>query len=238
MSKENTNSNVLRHQVIKDFKNECLSNEVVGSVAIVGGSLLDHEVFEIKRSFPEATLTVYGIEPGQNFMDLNLSAIEREKYDLVLCANVLEHVWHHENFARNLISLLADRGVLWCSFPFSDMYHGSPYFYSAGFDPIYVKQLFDRNSGATEKSRVISSRRLYLFTHLLQDWPSLHRYKHPLIGQIMWGLGLRKNPRPPIKNLSPIRLLTCIYLSFIPKKFDSNPMNGCGAWVKVARVTV
>ena len=236
MLKEIKDSNVLRQQVVKDFKIECLDKEVIGSVAIVGGSLLDHEVFEIRNSFPNATLTVYGIDSGQNLMDLNLPAKEREKYDLVLCTNVLEHVWHHENFARNLISLLTDHGILWCAFPFSDMYHGSPYFYSAGFNTTYAKELFARNSAVTEKSKVISSRRLYLFTHLLQDWPGLYRYKHPLIGQLLWGLGLRNNPRPPIRNLSPSRLLICIYLSFTPKKFDSNPMYGCGAWVKVARV--
>jgi len=237
MPKKNTDSNALRYQTLEDFKVECLRNKTVESVAIVGGSLLDHEIFEIEKSFPDATFTVYGIEHGQEFMDLNLKAADRAKYDLVLCTNVLEHVWNHENFAKNLISLLADRGILWCAFPFSDMYHGSPYFYSAGFDPTYVKQLFERNSAVTEKYRVISSRRLYLFTHLLQDWPGSYRYRHPFIGQIMWGLGLRKNPRPPIRNLSPSRLLICIYLSFIPKKFDSNPMNGCGAWAKVVRVT-
>jgi hypothetical protein len=101
MPREINDSNVLRQQVIIDFKLECLKNEVVGSVAIVGGSLLDHEVFEIKRCFPDAVLTVYGIESGQHFMDLNLPAVEREKYDLVLCTNVLEHVWHHEHFAKN-----------------------------------------------------------------------------------------------------------------------------------------
>ncbi len=237
MPKENNDSNVLRYQVLEDFKTECLKNKFVESVAIVGGSLLDHEIVEIKRSFPEATFSVYGIEPGQIFMDLNLAATEREHHDLVLCTNVLEHVWNHENFARNLISLLTDRGTLWCSFPFSDMYHGSPNYYSAGFDPAYAENLFARNYGTTEKSRIVSSRRLYLFTHLLQDWPSLFRYEHPFVGQILWGLGLRQNPRPPIRNLSLGHLLVCLYLSFIPKKFDSNPMDGCGAWIKVVKAT-
>ena len=49
-------SNVLRQQVVKDFKAECLDNEIIGCVAIVGGSLLDHEVSEIRNSFPNATL--------------------------------------------------------------------------------------------------------------------------------------------------------------------------------------
>jgi SAM-dependent methyltransferase len=236
MRKVKTENNALRHQTIKDFRNQFLNIGDVRRVAIVGGSLSDHEVFDIKESFPDAIFEVYGIESNQNFMDLNLPTSIREKYDLVLCTNVLEHVWNHENFAQNLVSLLDVRGILWCAFPFNDMYHNSPHYYSAGFDPEYVERLFARNLLTVEESRVISSRRLYLFTHLLRDWPSHFRYKHPFVGQILWGLGLRNNPRPPIWHLSPHRLLICLYLSITPKKFHSNPTDGCGAWVKARRV--
>jgi hypothetical protein len=166
-------------------------------------------------------------------MDLNMSPKSRENYDLVLCTNVLEHVWNHENFAKNLMSLVGKGGTIWCCFPFSDMYHGSPHFYSAGFDPSYVKFLFERNGGLVTASRTVSSKRLYLFTHLLQDWPSDFRYRRPLTGQIFWALGLRNNPRPPARNLSPRRLLICLYLCFVPKPFDSNPIFGCAGWVRV-----
>ena len=231
----NSNVNVLRNHVIRDFSGEFYEGRQILNVAIVGGSISDYEVALIIEKFPKVVVKVYGIEQGQIFMDLNEPPSAQEKFDLVLCTNVLEHVFHHENFAKNLLSLLNKNSLLWLSFPFSDMYHGSPYYYSAGFDPDYVEKLFQIHGGLTMKKKILASRRLYLFTHLLKDWPSEFRYKHPLVGQIIWGLGLRKNPRPPIRTLSPARLIICGYLSFTKSKFDSNPNNGCGVWMKIRK---
>jgi SAM-dependent methyltransferase len=233
--KFNSNVNVLRNHATRDFSGEFYEGRQILNVAIVGGSVSDYEVAIIIEKFPTVVIKVYGIEQGQIFMDLNEPPNLQEKFDLVLCTNVLEHVFHHENFAKNLLSLLNQNSLLWLSFPFSDMYHGSPYYYSAGFDPDYVEKLFHIHGGVTMKKKIIASRRLYLFTHLLKDWPSEFRYKHPLAGQIIWGLGLRKNPRPPIKTLSPARLFICGYLSFTQSKFDSNPNNGCGVWMKIRK---
>ena len=233
--KADPNSNVLRNQVMQDFFEELAEVRQISKVAIVGGSISDHEVAIIVQKFPYAIFQVFGIEPGQVFMDLNSPQRLQEKFDLVLCTNVLEHVFHHENFAKNLLSLLNENSLLWLAFPFNDMYHTSPFYYSAGFHPDYVEKLFEINGGVTLSKRVLASRRLYLFTHLLKDWPSEFRYKHPLVGQIIWGLGLRKNPRPPISNLSPARLFICFYLSFIQSKFDSNPNYGCGVWMKIKK---
>lgn len=233
--KNNPNDNVLRNHVVRDFVSELAEVRDIHNIAIVGGSISDHEVAIILEKFPSGLFQIFGIVPGQVFMDLNEPPGLQEKFDLVLCTNVLEHVFHHENFAKNLLSLLNENSLLWLSFPFSDMYHGSPYYYSAGFASDYVEKLFEIHGGVTMKKKILASRRLYLFTHLLKDWPSEFRYKHPLAGQIIWGLGLRKNPRPPIRTLSPARLLICGYLSFTQSKFDANPNNGCGVWMKIRK---
>ena len=212
------NLNVLRNRVLDDFAKECFGETDLAKVAIVGGSIDDHEVSLIRDSYPEVRFEFYGIEDGQILMDLNSLQSVNGDFDLVLCTNVIEHVFHHENFAKNLVSLLSQKGILWCCFPFSDMYHGSPLYYSAGFDPDYVSKLFERNCGTKVKSRILSSKRSYLFTHLLKDWPGEFRYNHPLVGQIIWSLGLLGNPRPPINNLSPHRLLICLYL-YLPECF-------------------
>jgi len=231
------NSNVLRNRIVIDFRAECLSVGEVRKVAIVGGSLDDHEVFEVKKLFPNSIIDVYGIEPEQIFMDLNLPPIKRSEYDLVLCTNVIEHIWNHENFAKNLIGLVGLEGALWCSFPFNDIYHGAPFYFSAGFHPSYAELLFSRNGGGAIKSKILASRRLYEFIHLLHDWPSEFRYQNPFLGQFMWALGLRSNPRPPVRHLSFRRLIVCAYLNFVPKKFDSDPNYGCAVWVRVLRET-
>jgi len=235
MTTHNSDLNFLRNKVLDDFEKECLTEKKLMKVAIVGGSLDDHEIPLIRDQYPNAHFEIYGIEKSQTFMDLNIITTTTGEFDLVLCTNVIEHIFHHENFAKNLISLLNYDGILWCCFPYSDMYHGSPSYYSAGFDPDYAVRLFERNGGVAEKSKVISSKRGYLFTHLLKDWPSEFRFNHPLVGQIIWSLGLRGSARPPIKNISPHRLLVCLYLSLIPKAFTSNPNYGCASWVKIRK---
>jgi hypothetical protein len=235
VASRNADTNFLRKKVLLDFRAECLTGKEYFNVAIVGGSLNDNEVALVRERHPEALFETYGIEECQIFMDLNMNSLSLKEFDLVLCTNVIEHIFHHENFAKNLISLLNHDGILWCCFPYNDMYHGAPDYYSAGFDPEYVVRLFERNGGVAEKSKVISSRRGYLFTHLLKDWPSEFRYNHPLVGQILWSLGLRGNSRPPIKNISLHRLLVCLYLSLIPKSFTSDQNYGCSGWVKIRK---
>jgi SAM-dependent methyltransferase len=235
MTRSNSDSNVIRNRVIELFRNECLQVNELSRVAIVGGSLGDHEVAVIKEKFPLASFEIYGIEEGQIFLDLNSPPDLEGDFDLVLCTNVIEHVYNHENFAKNLLSLLNPKGTLWCCFPYSDMYHGSPDYYSAGFDPDYVVKLFARNGAKSANNGIIGSRRSYLFTHLLKDWPSEFRYNHPFLGHIIWALGLRSNPRPSARNLSLRRLIICFYLSFASKEFTNNPNNGCSAWVKLGK---
>lgn len=233
---KNSNSNAARILVCYDFELECLSKNKITNVAVVGGSILDDEVESVKVMFPNVQIETFGIEEGQLFMDLNAPPrVTSRRFDLVLCSNVIEHVFHHENFAKNLISLMKPGGVLWVSFPYNDMFHGAPSYYSAGFHPQYLSNLFARNKGVVKKSKIISSKRLYLFIHLLSDWPSMFRYNHPFLGQIIWTLGLRGNPRPPIRNISPHRLFICLYLSILPKKFTSNPDYGVSGWIKVCR---
>jgi hypothetical protein len=235
MTRANSDSNVIRNRVTEVFRNECLQVDKLSRVAIVGGSLGDHEVAVIKEKFSLASFEIYGIEEGQIFLDLNSPPNLVGDFDLVLCTNVIEHIYHHENFAKNLLSLLNLKGTLWCCFPYSDMYHGSPDYYSAGFDPDYVVKLFARNGAKGVNNGIIGSRRSYLFTHLLKDWPSEFRYNHPFLGHIIWALGLRSTPRPSARNLSLRRLIICFYLSFTSKEFTNNPNNGCSAWVKLGK---
>ena len=109
----NSNVNVVRNHVIRDFSGEFYEGRQILNVAIVGGSKSDYEVALIIEKFPKVVVKVYGIEQGQIFMDLNEPQSAQEKFDLVHCTNVLEHVFHHENFAKNLLSLLNKNSLLW-----------------------------------------------------------------------------------------------------------------------------
>jgi len=233
--KSDRNSNILRNITCTDFISEINFNNF-SKIAIVGGSLGDPEVNLIKVKFPNVYFSTYGISEEQIYMDLNSTPLNSGDFDLVICVNVIEHIFNHDNFSKNLLSILKPNGNLWLVFPFNDMYHGSPDYYSAGFHPEYVINLFLNKGCKVQKSKIISSKRLYLFTHLLKTWPSEFRYMHPLIGQITWSLGLRGNPRPPIKNLSVSHIVVAFLLCFTTKKFDSDPNFGCGAWVNIIKL--
>jgi hypothetical protein len=235
MKISNPNANVTRNRVVEDFEFACLNGEKIEKVAIVGGSFMDHEVPLIKIKFPEATFEVFGIEPGQTYLDLNSTILMHRDFDLVICTNVLEHVFHHEIFALNLLSLLQKNGTLWLCFPFNDKYHDAPDYYSAGYDPDYVSKLFQRNGGVVETTKIISSKRGYLFTHLLRDWPSEFKYNHPFFGQILCSLGLRQNSSLSLRGLSPLKLIYCVLLSFVPKTYNSDPNFGVASWLKIRK---
>ena len=115
------------------------SGLTISRVAIVGGSTLDPEFIEVKRLFPNVEVDIFGIENSQNeiafhFLDLNRDQIkDSDIYDLVLCSQVLEHVWNLENAFACLNALTKPAGYLWLACPASNMPHGSPDYYSAGY---------------------------------------------------------------------------------------------------------
>lgn len=227
--------NFARQLLLNDFIQHCLNRDKVDEVAVVGGTLHDFEVIALQSHSSPENISVLGVEEGQIPFDLNNLNHHKSKYDLVICTNVIEHIHNHVSFAKNLLNILHKNGVLWCAFPVSDMYHGSPEFYSSGFHPDYVIKLFERLGTQVQSSKVISSKRLYLFTHLLNDWPNGFRFKRPLWGQIRWGLGTLRNPRPPIRNLYPWKLLCCLLLALVSKEINSDPRYACVGWVKVIK---
>lgn len=144
---------------------------------------------------------------------------------------MLEHVYQHENFAKNMHSLLKFNGLLWLAFPFSDMFHGSPDFYSAGFHPSYSTHLLERHSFDVLETGHFGSNRSYLATHFLQDWPGEFRYSHPVIGHLLYSFGSLSNPRPPIRTLFTGKWGRRVFLSLQDKKFSDDPKIACSSWV-------
>ena len=157
--KNYSNSNILRKITGADFISE-INFDHLRKVAIVGGSLDDPEANLIRTKFPNVHFETYGISDEQIYMNLNSPPVNSGDFDLVICANVIEHVFNHENFSANILSILKPNGTLWCVFPFNDMYHGAPYYYSAGFHPDYVSNLFLNKNCKVQKSKIISSKRL------------------------------------------------------------------------------
>ena len=63
---------------------------------------------------------------GHKYLDITSAIQIEEKFDLVLCTNVLEHIFDINSAIQNLRYLLKDRGHLVVSVPFIYPLHDEP----------------------------------------------------------------------------------------------------------------
>lgn len=158
-------------------------------VAILGGTSLDPEVKVLKERHPCAELHFLNINnPTQDsnfhFIDINESsslANFRSFFDLVVCSQVIEHIWNHGNFFELLCDLVRPSGMIWVSCPSSNMVHGSPHYYSAGFTSSYLTKNLELHNCKILGSGEIGNRRYYLGVHFARYWQTPDENRHPLL---------------------------------------------------------
>jgi hypothetical protein len=157
-------------------------------VAVVGGSSLDPEVVAIKKVFPDVVFFFFGVDNSENisdynFFDLNqINEVNGESYELVLCSQVLEHIWDLSCGFDQLISLVSNHGYLWINCPASNRAHGSPEYFSAGYSPEYLVKNLEIRGQRVLKSGTVGSKRQYFMTHILRSWPTDREHAHPVFG--------------------------------------------------------
>jgi hypothetical protein len=178
----------MRHEVTSIFTKWIQLNQPrIKSIGIVGGSSTDPELLELLKVYPSAQVTYLGIQQGPHdtpFIDLDLNThVEKiQFFDIVVCAQVLEHVWNIDNCMRNLSKIVNPaNGLLWLNCPASNMVHGSPEYFSAGYSHEMVSKNLENYHFEILVANSIGSRRLYFFTHVLQYWPSKFELAHPLL---------------------------------------------------------
>ena len=151
-------------------------------VGIVGGSENDPEV-KIIQNHPH-DITFLGVEKVESFkfvyFDLNHFNKSKEKYDLVVCSQVLEHIFDVKQGIKNLVDITKVGGYIWINCPFSNHAHGSPEFYSAGYTPGLIVNLAKMYGAEAVYSSQLGSRRQHFFTHTLRFWPNKNQYNRPL----------------------------------------------------------
>jgi hypothetical protein len=164
-----------------------LSQPRISSIGILGGSPKEPELLELLRIYPNAKVTFLGIEKGLSEepfieLDLNTSRGLDLAFDIVICAQVLEHVWNLDNSITILSEVINPRGgFLWLNCPASNMVHGSPEYFSAGYSHKMIAKNLENHQFEIIFSNSIGSRRLYFFTHTLQYWPTKFELAHPLL---------------------------------------------------------
>ena len=191
--------------------NPVLSN--IKSVALVGGKN-DPEL----SIFDEKQITTFGIDGESEFLDLNSSKSEfssNAKFDLVVCNQVLEHVWNHQSFFENLKMLVQPGGYLWITAPASNFVHSSPHYYSAGFTCSYLEKNLIKHGFEVVNSGELSSRRNYLMRHSFSFWLSAAESNKPLreIRSVLSKTGNRAGMR---------RSLALIVASLLPNVTDNS----------------
>jgi SAM-dependent methyltransferase len=153
------------------------------SVAVLGGSKNEPELYLLEKKGFNLKVTLLGIENYDEFVDINF-AIENnhlDKYDLILCSQVLEHVWNHDNAFKTFENLLNPEGYLWVSCPASNRYHGSPEYYVAGFHADFFVKKLDSTKLQVMYSGILGTRRNYFATHSLPVWLSSRGHKYPML---------------------------------------------------------
>jgi SAM-dependent methyltransferase len=171
----------MRWHIVEIFGNLISQvSESLDSIALVGGHIFEPELEVLKYK----DLTHYGVEFDSRvkteLFDLNISQIVDKNYDLVLCSQVLEHVYDVKQAIENLAKLVREGGFLWIACPASNYAHGSPEYFSAGYTPELITNLLPLEDFEVIFAEKYGSERMYFYTHTLQRWPTQREYKFPL----------------------------------------------------------
>lgn len=155
----------------------------IKKVALIGGGPNEAELRSINRA-GDILVTYFGIEetPGLDFryLDLNEHSEFQDEFDLIICSQVLEHVWNHEMAFDNLAKMVKVGGLLWIGCPASNYAHGSPGYFSAGFAPEYLEKNLQLRNFSTIIAESLGSKRYYFLTHALQIWGNKRLHSFPL----------------------------------------------------------
>jgi len=175
----------LRWEVTRRFNRTLASffNDIQ-EVGLVGGGLNEPEL-EMFREVPSVKVAYLGIEPipehDFTYLDLNCESDTTRIFDLVICSQVLEHVWNHESVFNNLTKLVKPGGLLWIGCPASNYAHGSPGYFSAGFAPEYIENNLKLRGFEVVISETFGSKRYYFLTHALQIWGNKSMHSLPML---------------------------------------------------------
>ena len=178
----------MRWLVIDKFEEVVKNSPPPFNVAVVGGTSKDAEVEILIKNFPNIEITYFGIDNPRNdrnfeFFDLNIQQDIDRSFSLVLCSQVIEHVHNLEIAFRNITKLsLKKDGYVWINCPASNMPHGSPNYYAAGYSKELIQEYLLRNNQKIIESGYFGSKRYIFFTHSLHFWATKREHSHPIIG--------------------------------------------------------
>ena len=115
-------------------------------VALIGGLENEPEIILLQNKGFELSIDYYGISEKDTFFDLNKrnsKSVLNKEYDLVICCQVLEHIWHTSNFFSNIELFKSDKTLIYMNFPRSNKFHSNKIenhtdFNSTGYSKYFI----------------------------------------------------------------------------------------------------
>ncbi len=154
--------------------------------AVVGGGHDEVELRIVLTYFPKAEVTTFDIrESADVTIDLNnYNVVPKEwknRFDLVICCQTLEHVWNIDLAITNLTTLVRMGGKIWVNVPASNLKHGGDEYFSAGYQASLLSNLFALKGVQEISKGEIGSERLYLMIHKQRSWPKIETHTNPFL---------------------------------------------------------
>jgi hypothetical protein len=153
------------------------------NVAVIGGSSTEPEILVLAEMGFIFESTMFGIEENTQYLDLNQPPQNYSfaDFDLVLCSQVWEHIWHHGNAFENIKNLMSSGSYLWLAAPASNRAHSSPDYFCAGFTSSYFSNNLKFIGFSVLATGQLGSVRNYRATHSLPIWLSVRSHNQPLL---------------------------------------------------------
>jgi len=183
-----------------------LDHSRVLKILVIGGSTREPELSLFKDL--EVEYHFAGIENEDkvvNFLllDLNIQVNPTDSFDLVICNQVLEHLYNLNEAFNNMAKFVRAGGYLWISCPANNYRHGSPEYFSAGYSKEFLSQNLTDRGFDTLDTGELSSKRIYLYRHLLKLWPTDNQTRFPLIAYYGFNGSLKQKIIFNLKTLLP-----------------------------------
>ena len=176
-----------RWQVMQMFESFMIENmpQKYIAIAVVGGSEDEPELQCLQQLGINYDVTLFGISGNGYNLDLNfehqVTSEFKGKFDLVICCQVLEHVWNMQAAIDNLELLTSVGGLIYINVPASNMKHESPEYFSAGYQPKLFINLLSLRGIETLLAGDTGSKRLYFMIHKQQYWPTYLEHRFPFL---------------------------------------------------------
>ena len=152
----------------------------INKVCVVSGSESELELNFINSKEVLTTSLESGYDLTNNWSSDNFININaKDRFDLVICNQVLEHVPDPIKAFKNLNFLTKKGGYIWVSIPVINRIHDEPNFYSSGYHPRYLQFLADEFQLDTIHIGAWGSLKYKLFA-VSRNWPPLRKLKRGL----------------------------------------------------------